>query len=446
MLQPRPMDIGIIEDDQIMGGSLAQRFELEGHKVDWWTTGSDALNSADFLAKDIIVCDIRLPDITGETVIRQAGRNGAAPPFLFITAYGEIDQAVRLMRLGACDYMTKPFEFDDCMNRIIQHARGSKAEKAPSPKLGLSPEIQAIEKSLIKFSQTDFPVLITGENGVGKESAARFLHHHSATSSHPFMSVNCAAIPGDILEKEIFGMEANASGSDGSLHRGYAERAGLGTLYLRDIGQLSLSVQTRLLELIETKSFTRLGGTESVDFYGRLVVSDCSDLRSMVSNGNMQDDLLYRLSVLSINILPLRDRPKDIEWLLPQMVVSACTRQGQLPKTLSVQAEEFALAHNWAGNALEMRNRVERAVCLSRNEELAIADLFPELTVEDKSTQEFPSLAQAREMAEKRQIIRALDRSDGQIGAVAKLLSVSRTTLWDKMKRLGISQSDRSET
>lgn len=446
MQQPRPMDIGIIEDDQIMGRSLAQRFELEGHKVVWWTTGSDAVNAADFLEKDIIVCDIRLPDITGETVMRQAGLNGLSPPFLFITGYGDIDQAVRLMRLGACDYMTKPFEFDEFMNRITRSARGAQKAKSTARTLGQSAEMQALEKNLIKFSETSFPVLISGESGVGKESAARFLHAQSNTSGHPFMAVNCAAIPAELLEKEIFGEEPASLDDSVTPHRGYAERVGYGTMYLREVGRIPLLVQSKLMELIETNSFTRIGGSTAIRFAGRIIVSDSSDLKKLVSNGQMRDDLLFRLSVLSVDISPLRSRPEDVEWLLPQMVAAACSRQGQLPKTLSAQAEEFALAHDWTGNAFEMRNRVERAVGLSRDEELTIADIFSELHVEDQGAQEFPSLAQAREMAEKRQIIRALERSGGQIGTAAKLLGVSRTTLWDKMTRLDLGSKERSQT
>lgn len=446
MQQPRSINIGIVEDDQIMGSSLIQRFELEGHKVNWWTTGSDAVNSPEFFEKDIIVCDIRLPDITGETVLRQASRDGLAPPFLFITGYGDIDQAVRLMRLGACDYITKPFEFDEFLTRISRNARGAGEPRGNAFALGVSSQMRVLETCLGKFGRTDFPVLITGESGVGKESAARFLHAHSTTSGHPFIAVNCAAIPGNLLETEIFGSEASLADSASGLHRGYAERAGGGTLYLREVSRIPLSVQARLLELLETKSFVRTGGAMAFAFGGRVVASDSSDLNSAVSRGVLLDDLLFRLSVLSVTISPLRSRTEDIEWLLPQLIADACARQGQLPKTLSAQAEEVALGHDWPGNALEMRNRVERAVGLSRDQELTEADLFPDSNASDGGPQAFPSLAQAREQVEKRQIMRALERSSGQIGEAAKLLHISRTTLWEKMSRLELGSRECSET
>ncbi len=305
--------------------------------------------------------------------------------------------------------------------------------------------MQALEKSLVKFSQTDFPVLITGEIGVGKESAARFLHTHSNACCRPFMAVNCAAIPVELLEKEIFGAEAGRENKASGFHRGYAERVGGGTLYIREVSRIPLSVQAKFMELLEEKSFVRIGGTTAIAFEGRIVVSDSSSLEGTVSKGVLREDLWFRLSVLSAHISPLRDRAEDIEWLLPQMIASACSRQGQLQKALSVQAEEVALDHEWPGNALEMRNRVERAVALSRDHELTVADLFPETDFGNGPEQAFPSLAQARELAEKRQIIRALERSAGQIGEAAKLLGVSRTTLWEKMTRLDLGSKERSE-
>jgi len=446
MQQRRQLNIGIVEDDQIMGSSLIQRFELDGHIVHWWKTGSDAINSLEFFDKDIIICDIQLPDITGESVLRQAGRDGQAPPFLFITGYGEIDQAVRLMRLGACDYITKPFEFDDFLKRVERNARTSSELRIPPEALGVSTEMRELQQNLVKFSQTDFPVLITGEPGVGKESSARFLHAHSKSAGQPFMSVNCAAIPLELLEKEIFGVEGETEKGTDDLHKGYAERVGSGTLYIREFTRIPLTVQAKLLNLIDEASFVRIGGKQTRGFHGRIVVSDSSDLESVVAKGVLREDLLFKLSVLTVHITPLRNRPDDIGWLLPQMVSNACNRQGQLMKALSAQAEEASLEHDWVGNALEMRNRVDRGVALSRDHELTVADIFPEVAGQEDDRQGFSSLAQAREAAEKRQIMKALERSEGQIGETAKLLGVSRTTLWDKMSRLDIGAKGRSDS
>lgn len=446
MQQPRQMNIGVVEDDLIMGSSLIQRFELDGHNVHWWKTGSDAVNSLEFFEKDIIICDIRLPDITGEAVLRQASRDGAAPPFLFITGYGEIDQAVRLMRLGACDYVTKPFEFDEFLSRVERNARGRYAPKGKSFTLGFSAEMHALQKSLKKFGLADFPVLITGEIGVGKESAAQFLHAHSSSGGHPFISINCAVIPDELLEKEIFGSEADTKTDTATFHRSYAERVGAGTLYFREVSRIPPTIQAKLIELLDERTFTRAGGSKAREFHGKVVVSDSSDLETAVSKGLFREDLLFKLSVLTATISPLRDRPDDIDWLLPQMIDDACTRQGQLLKTLSPQAAEAALDHEWPGNSLEMRNRVERAVALSRDEELTISDVFPDRVGGGIETPAFPSLAQAREDAERRQIIRALERSEGRIGDAAKLLSVSRTTLWEKMSRLDLAAKSRSDS
>ena len=217
-------------------------------------------------------------------------------------------------------------------------------------------------------------------------------------------------------------------------------------MYIREVSRIPLTVQAKLVDLVSEKSFIRAGGTQTKEFHGRIVVSDTSDLEIAVSNGVLREDLFFKLSVLSANIPPLRNRPDDMEWMLPQMVNNACIRQGQLQKAVSAQAEEAILDHDWPGNALEMRNRVERAVALSRDHELTAADLFPDVAGGKDEVREFSSLAQAREIAEKRQILRALERTSGQIGEAAKLLGVSRTTLWDKMSRLELGSKVRSES
>ncbi|MEP3278586.1 MAG: sigma-54 dependent transcriptional regulator [Stappiaceae bacterium] len=442
MQQPRSIKIGVVEDDAIMGASLVQRFELEGHSVDWWQTGSDAVNTPVFFEKDIIICDIRLPDITGETVLRQASRDGMAPPFLFITAYGEIDQAVRLMKMGASDYITKPFELDEFLKKVERSAKSPTDDTCLPDVLGVSAAMQDLQSKLAKFAQTNFPVLITGETGVGKESAARFLHANAQTSGDPFIAVNCATIPDDILDQELFGY-----GKTKAEHRpGYAQRVDFGTLFLNEVCALPPTVQVKLLQVVEEGRFVPVGTTVPEQFRGRLVVANTDPVEDAVNSGRFSAHLSFRLSVLAAHISPLRSRPDDVEWLLGRMLREACARQGQLPKSVSAQAEELALAHEWLGNAYEMRNRVERAVALTRNAELRVEDLFPERTDEHPQTPDFQSLARAREFAEKRQIRRALQRVSGQVGEAAKLLGVSRTTLWEKMSKLQLRDTDGSDS
>ncbi|ORE90576.1 sigma-54 dependent transcriptional regulator [Aurantimonas sp. 22II-16-19i] len=427
--------IAVVEDDPIMGESLLQRLTLEGGTVKWWRDGARAAREVAGFRPDIVVCDLRLPHITGEEVFRQTSDKTAAP-FLFITGYGDVDQAVRLMRAGAGDYLTKPFAMDVFLSRLDGLLRP--IETPSSGILGPSPGMQAIETLLLRLTDRPAPVLLTGETGVGKEVCAHFLHAQSANGDAPFVAVNCAAIPDDLLESEIFGHERGAFSGALARHLGYAERAGAGTLFLDEIGEMPLKLQGKLLRLLENREIDRVGGTAPVPFRARVVTATNQSLPKAVAEGRFREDLLYRINVVSIEVPPLRDRLEDIGWLM-QRFFDAMTRNGTSLRGISSLAEEAAIAHSWPGNVRELRNRMERAVALADGELIATVDLFPEHQAAVAEPAAFvASLATARDAAERREILRALDATRGQIGDAARLLSVSRTTLWEKMRRFGL--------
>lgn len=429
-----------------MGGSIVQRLELEGWDVTWWHSGREAVEAIPSAASvlDLVICDIRLPDISGEVVFNELAKQPNTPPFLFVTGFGEIDQAVRLMRSGAVDFMTKPFEMDEFLRRIESGRRVTNSgTKLKGYYLGQSPAMQHAENLLHRYAGHDLPVLITGETGSGKEVAARLLHEISARGAEPFVAVNCAAIPSELLENEIFGHEKGAFTGARQRHLGYAERAGGGTLFLDEIGDMPLPLQAKLLRLIEDGSFHRLGGETAIPFRARIVAATHRTLAEGSSSPGFREDLYFRLAVLPVEIPPLRKRPEDISWLMDRFLENAVSRTGARIRGPSALAVEAALGHDWPGNVRELRNRVERAVALATNEWIMPGDLFPEQF--GKSTAEvFVSLSVARDAAEKRQIERALDRTVGQIGKAANLLGISRTTLWEKMTRLGLADRARS--
>ena len=439
-MQPEALNIGLIEDDPVMGGSIVQRLELEGCAVRWWHTGQEALQAHGklFGDLDLVLCDIRLPDMDGEEVYRSLTREKAVPPFIFITGYGEIDQAVRLMRLGAADYVTKPFRFEDFLSRIRDNARSFSPTPDNEHALGVSPPMLKLESLLQRYSATDLPVLITGETGVGKEVAARYLHALSNSPDAPFMAVNCAAIPADLLESEIFGHEKGAFTGATKQHLGYAERAKAGTLFLDEIGDMPLSLQAKILRLIEDRSFHRIGGEEAIPFKARIVTATHRDLIEGVDTPAFREDLYFRIAVLTAHIPPLRERVEDIPWLMELFLSEATARHDKEIRGVSTQAEEAALAHRWPGNVRELRNRIERAVALAGSEWLMPADLFPDKTETTSEPGGFQPLSEIRDAAERRQIERALVETSGQIQEAARLLGISRTTLWEKMTRLGI--------
>lgn len=444
----RPNRIGLIEDDPIMGASIMQRLELENLKAVWWKSGKEALAGmgAGDAGLDVVVCDIRLPDMSGEDIFRKLAGERTHPPFMFITGFGEIDQAVRLMRLGASDYVTKPFVMDEFLMRVRQNLSGiADGISGQAPVLGISPAMRKIEETITQYAQTRLPVLITGETGVGKELCANLLHQQSGHKTGPVMAVNCAAIPAELLESEIFGHEKGAFSGASRRHLGYAERAGNGTLFLDEIGDMPLALQAKLLRLIDQRQFTRLGGEEMIPFKACIVAATHHDLTDLIRQKRFREDLYFRLSVLPLHIPPLRSRTDDIPWLLDRLVEDACRRQDKETPGLSSAAEEASINYTWPGNVREMRNRVERAIALGNSGWITPQDLFPDLAVANTPTEAFSTLQDARDTAEKRQIERALAKTGGQIIGAAKLLGISRTTLWEKMNRLGIGDSGRSE-
>jgi DNA-binding NtrC family response regulator len=433
--------VALIEDDLIMGESLAQRLQLEGARVCWWRTGAEAIAGLSGAAPDAVICDIRLPDRSGEEVFRSIARDRRTPPFLFITGYGEIEQAVKLMREGARDYLTKPFIMSDFLTRLEQilAPAGVEGESA----LGISAAMRECELFLRRAARVSSNLLLTGETGAGKEVCARVLHALREKPAGPFMAVNCAAIPADLLESELLGHEKGAFTGAQSRHLGYAERAGRGVLFLDEVSELAPKLQAKLLRVIEDRSFHRVGGEQAIPFKGRLICATNTDIAANVRDGTFRQDLFYRINVLSLRVPPLRERPEDIEWLIDKFFAEFADRMEGNAVGVSALAYEVARQHAWPGNVRELRNRVERAVALASGRWIMPGDLFPE--ERDQGSMDgsgIEPLGSAREDAEKRHIQRALAMTSGAIIPAAKALGISRTTLWEKMKRYGLAGTD----
>jgi len=430
--------IAIVEDDAIMGESLVQSLGLQGADVRLFPSGEAVQRAAPLSEVDLVICDIRLPGIDGARLFEAIQAREDAPPFLFMTAYGEIDQAVALMRGGAADFVTKPFEMDDFLRRV----QGSLRPGASSgdDMLGVSPAMRGIESLLRRVADIDSPVLLTGETGTGKEVCARFLHGLSRSRA-PFMAVNCAAIPADLLENELFGHEAGAFTGASKRHLGYAERAGAGTLFLDEIGELAMPLQSKLLRILEERQFFRLGGETAIPFRARLVAATNGRMGALIREKKFRADLYYRINVVETHLPPLCERPDDIPWLMARFFGDMAGADSSV-RGIGAPAEQAALAHDWPGNVRELRNRMERALALNLGGWIGPHDLFPERYPPGAAADPAPcSLADARAAAEKRQIRAALAENDGQIGKTAAALGVSRTTLWERMNRYGIADN-----
>jgi DNA-binding NtrC family response regulator len=435
--------IAIVEDDPIMGGSLQQRLVLEGYDVRWYRTGTEALGRIKAARPDLLLCDIRLPDMNGEEIFRAALPDLRFAPVIFMTAYADIEQAVRLMQAGADDYVTKPFQMEDFLSRIerlLNRRRAAGGEQKPV--LGQSASMRQIEALLRRVADIDSSLLLTGESGVGKEVAARFVHNISERSGKPFVAVNCAAIPADLLESELFGHEKGAFTGAGARHEGYAERAKEGVLLLDEIGEIPSNLQAKLLRMIQERSFLRVGGERLIEFKARLICASNADLEAEAASGRFRRDLYYRINVIPVKIPPLRDRREDILSLLAAYITQFTEAFNSGVRGVSTLAEEVALIYRWPGNVRELRNRAERAVALSQGPWIGPTDLFPDLVpvapLSDGAANVLP-LSAVRDDAERRHISSTLERTGGQIKQAADLLGVSRTTLWEKMRRLGLA-------
>jgi len=431
----------VVEDDPVLGPALVQRLLLEGYRPRLATTGAEALREAAALRPDAVISDIRLPDMSGEEVYRRlVGGFGALPAF-FMTAFGEVAQAVRLVRAGARDYLTKPVDVDRLVAELGQALAAAKAgpESGEPPRLGVSPAMRGVEATLRKAARVDLPVVLTGETGVGKEVAARFLHAASARGAHPFVAVNCAAIPRDLAESMLFGHERGAFTGAVARATGVAERAGAGTLLLDEVAELPPDLQAKLLRLVQERSFLPIGARAERPFAARIVCATHADLAARVREGRFREDLFYRLNVLPMAIPPLRQRPEDLPDLAARLLAETLARFVPGPRRLGEAALAALSAHDWPGNVRELRNRIERAVALGETEELMPADLFPEGALEPPPGPRDASLEGALDDAARQVIEDALRRAGGNRSEAARLLGVSRTTLWKRMRDLGLN-------
>jgi two-component system response regulator HydG len=414
----------------VAGGTLALRLELEGYTQLWWHTGQEALKGLSAARPDLVVCDIVLPDISGEEVFIQTLPRLSGTPFLFVTGFGTIAGVVRLMKAGAVDYIEKPYAMTDLLERIAWLiAQQPRTEGA----LGVSEAMRQIEMLLRRVANIDSSLLFSGESGVGKEVAARFVHQVSTPAREPVITVNCAAIPSELIESQLFGHEKGAFTSAEARHHGYVERARAGILFLDNVGELPILIQAKLLRLLQDRTFTRVGGEAAIRSSARIICATNADLEAAVALGRFRRDLYFRINVIPVVIPPLRDRPDDILPLAHQFMREFSEAFERDVHGFTPAAEQALLEDQWPGNVRELRNRIERAVALFQTPRIAVEALFPAKTAE-LSRGQFATLAEIRDRAE-RQHIRAALTAAGSIEEAAKLLDVSRSTLFVKMRK-----------
>ncbi len=432
--------ICLVEDDEIMGGALTLRFELEGYGFDWFKNGRDAYRALRQTRYGVVVCDVRLPDTSGETIYSGLlNEGGILPPFIFITGFGAVDQAVKLIKLGATDYLQKPFEPDVLLNKIgTLAASAANAQDGVQDQLGVSPAMRALNDLLPRIANSRASVLVLGESGVGKERVARRLHQ-LAGSERPFVPVNCGALAETLLEAELFGYEKGAFTGAVRTKRGFFEQAHGGTLFLDEIGETSPAMQVKLLRAIQERQIVRVGGEVPIPVELRLITASNQDLKTLVEEGRFRDDLFYRINVIQLKLPPLRERHEDIPWLAERLLAEFAATQGQVRKILSPAAERALLDYEWPGNVRELKHVLERACVLADGSLLTPGFLFGEASNCKLRTPE-NTLGDYLADREREYIARALESQSWQIQETASLLGISRKNLWEKMKKLGIQR------
>ena len=371
----------VVDDEPSMREMLRIVLKRDGYDIVIAQNGKDGMERLRTEPFDLLLSDIRMPDVSGVEVLRAAKQINPDILAFMMTAFASTDTAVEAMRLGALDYFTKPFSMDELRLKIRQHLEAKRLKQENlllkralnsrhefSSILGRSDAMQVMFSTIETVANTTSTVLISGESGTGKELVARAIHFNSLRRDRPFVAVNCGAVPETLLESELFGHVRGAFTDAHMNKKGLMEVAEGGSIFLDEIGEMATSMQVKLLRVIQDRRFRRLGGTDEVQADVRLIAATNQDLPKMVAEGRFREDLYYRLNVLSIQVPPLRDRMEDIPLLAAHFLEQFAAQMGKTVKTISAPALQLLQEHEWRGNVRELQNAMERAVALERTE------------------------------------------------------------------------------
>ena len=440
----------IVEDEKIVRISLSDALKAEGYAVIAVADGEEALSLLEEGSFSLVITDIRLPGADGIKVLHKSLTESPATPVIMMTAFGNIKDAVETMKVGAFDYITKPFDLDE-MLLTVQRAlevhtitqENIRLKKELSSHYGIpniigdSKPMQTLYGLLDKISRTDSTILILGESGTGKELIASTIHYQSRRKDNPIIRVNCAALPDDLIESELFGYHKGAfTGASGN-KPGRFELAHKGTIFLDEIGDLPPLTQTKLLRVLEEQSFEPLGATKPMSVDVRIIAATNKDLEKAVKKGSFREDLYYRLHVIPVEVPPLRKRSVDIPLLLDAFCRKFNDQMGR-DVTFSPQAIEALLVYTYPGNVRELLNIVERCVALTSENSITTDDLPKHVSQSSSGKIELTALSEVTGQAERSHIIKILSITKGNRSKAAEILGISRKTLWEKINAHGL--------
>ena len=444
-------NILVVDDEKNIREGLGKVLELDGYKVRLACDGKEAVQTLNRGDIDLVITDLKMPNLSGEEVLQKATMISPNLPVIILTGHGTIENAVRAMKNGAYDYLTKPVNMDR-LSLLVQRALSARElmlqHRAMQEELqkrhqfsniiGKSESMKKIFEVVQQVAPSRATVLITGDSGVGKEMIADALHYNSSRRDKPLIKVHCAALTETLLESELFGHERGSFTGAVARKRGRFELAHLGTIFLDEIGEINQNVQIKLLRVLEDKTFERVGGEETIEVDVRVIAATNRELKSAIENGEFREDLYYRLNVVNIHIPPLRERKEDIPLLMVAFVKEFSEENGKSIEAIEPKARMILYNYSWPGNIRELRNCIESAVVMSKSNIITVDDLPPHINTE--SDQEFVRISTGSTLADiEREVIRAtLARQNGNKTRAAEVLGIGRKTLHRKLQEYGL--------
>ena len=447
----------IIDDEKSIIDLLSVVFKKEGYSVSAALSARKALSLIDEQDFDLILSDIKLPQMSGMDVLKYVKKNKPFVPVVMITAYGTIKQAVEAFKLGAVDYIVKPFDIDELKLVVAQGLEKSRLKQENlflkrelkdkysfSNMVGKSKKMRDIYGLIEKIADTDSTVLISGESGTGKEVAARAMHYYSHRKDRPFVSINCGALPENLLESEMFGHVKGSFTGAVSNKKGMFEVAEKGTLFLDEIGEMAPYTQVKLLSAIQDRVIRRVGGTEEIAVDVRIIAATNQDLRARLEDGRFREDLFYRLNVISFEMPPLRERKDDIPLLVNHFLEKYCAKMGRPMKRLAPEVINIFESYPWPGNVRELENVIERTVAIEERETVTRRSLPDELTApprkgdSDLTVGDGFDLNAVLDDVTRRYLEQALEKSSGRLKDASEILGVNYRSLRYLIEKHGL--------
>ena len=449
-MKPRVL---IVDDEEAVRSSLRMIFDYEGYEVLLAANGPAGLKMAEQEGPDLVFLDIKMPQMDGLEVLRRLKEKEPSPPVVILSGHGTVKTAVEAVKLGAFDFIEKPPESE----RILIVARNALGQKRLADEnrrlklsfddryrmVGISPALEKVWESIRRAAPTNATVLLTGESGVGKELAARAIHRNSLRQDQPFVQVNCAAIPEELIESELFGHEKGSFTGATDKQIGKFELAHRGTIFLDEVGDMSLRTQAKVLRVLQEGEVERIGSQKTIQVDVRVIAATNRKLEEEIEAGRFREDLFFRLSVLPIRVPPLRERPEDVEPLIEHFVKDFCAANNFRAKAFDPAAMEALRHHRWRGNVRELKNAVERLLIMTEGDQIRVEDVAGVLrppTDDSASLNAANTLRDFKEAAERAFLVAKLRESDWNISATAAAIGTPRSNLYKKLEQYGITQ------